>query len=345
MTLALVSQAGAEVLYRVTPRLKVSQAGVEYLHRVLPGMKVSQAGVEYLHRVKPSFSVSQAGAEVLFKSLPCTTSRAQIWTIARTDGEVLRFTSLDRDLSFGGHVYASCNSLVPSASESVAEVGAVGNIQLSGLIAAGAVTMADLHAGRFDGASVEAWLVPWKGTQAPRLLLRGTFAKVQYSESGFRVDVLGDGGKLTQTPLVHTLQPGCRWLFGDERCGKDLGPLTVTGAAESGAGQRAFTDAGRTEPPGYFSAGRVTFTSGLNEGLSAEIKEHAAGGVFTLWPRLAFAIAAGDEYAMKPGCTNLKASAGGTNGCTAWANTLRYGGFDKVPGSDAVKKSADVKQG
>jgi hypothetical protein len=34
----------------------------------------------------------------------------------------------------------------------------------------------------------------------------------------------------------------------------------------------------------------VTFLSGLNSGISAEIKEHKAGGVFELWPRLPFPI-------------------------------------------------------
>ena len=344
MTAALVSQAGVEVLYKVTPGLLVSQAGIEYLHRVLPGLTVSQAGIEYLHRVQPSFSVSQAGIELLYKSQPCTTAKAQIWTITRTDGEVLRFTSLDHDLTYRGETYLACNSMTPSASESVAEVGGIGSIELSGLIASGAVELRDLHNGKFDGAQVEAWLVPWSGILIARPLLRGTFGKVEYTEHGFRADIQGDGAKLTQTPLVWPLQPDCRWVFGDGNCGVDLAPLTVTGTVDAGTGQRGFTDAARAEAAGYFSRGRVTFTSGDNDGVSAEIKEHADGGVFTLWPRLAFPIAAGDQYSMTPGCTNLHEAAGGTNGCTAWANQARYGGFRKVPGSDAVRKSADVKR-
>jgi uncharacterized phage protein (TIGR02218 family) len=342
MTTAKVSQAGAESLFKVTPENRASQAGVEYLHRVGTPMSASQAGAEYLHRVQPTFSISQAGAEILFKNVPCGTQLAQIWTITRTDGEVFRFTSLDRDFEYppgSGVTYQACDSLVPTASEAVSEVDAAGNMDLSGAL--GTITEHDLYAGLFDGAEVEAWLVPWDGAGSRKLLLSGTFGAVEQTPTGFKVEVLGDGARLMQTPLVKLLQPGCRWQFGDPvTCQKDLGPLTVTGTVDSASGVREFTDAARSETAGYFSRGRVTFTSGNNDGISAEIKEHASGGVFTLWPRLPFAIAAGDNYSMTPGCTLRKETSGGTNGCEAWGQLARYGGFPRVPGGDKRSKAA-----
>lgn len=351
MTAARVSQAGAELLHRVTPEARVSQAGVEFLHKVIPGVRVSQAGVEFLHRVIPSFFVSQGGVEALYKNVPCGTRWAQIWTITRPDGLVFRYTSLDRDLEHppgSGITYQSCGSLNPSASENVAELDSAGTMDLSGAVGgdsdADLINSWDLYAGRFDGARVEVWLVPWGGQGRPKRLIAGTFSPVELSETGFKTEVAGDGEKLKQTPLVQTLQPSCRWRFGDPgTCGKDLGPLTVTGTVDSGDGVRDFTDAARAEPAGYFKFGRVTFTGGSNDGISAEIKEHLVGGVFTLWPRLPFAIDAGDTYSMEPGCTNLKDSDGGCNGCTAWAQLARYGGFDKVPGRDKRGKAADVR--
>ena len=342
MTHGRVSQAGAEYLYKATPRNKVSQAGAEYLHRVNTPVSVSQAGAEYLHRVQPTFLISQAGVEFLYKSVPCGTRWAQIWKIERTDGEVFRFTSLDRDFEYpsgSGITYEACDSLSPSASEAVSEVDAAGNMDLSGAL--GTITEHDLYAGLFDGAEVEAWLVPWAGEGSRKLLLSGTFGAVSQTPTGFNVEVIGDGAKLMQTPLVKLLQPGCRWQFGDPvTCQKDLGPLTVTGTVDSASGVRQFTDAARAEAAGYFSRGRVTFTSGDNAGISAEIKEHASGGVFTLWPRLPFAIAAGVTYEMTPGCTLRHESSGGTNGCEAWGQLVRYGGFIRVPGGDKRSKAA-----
>lgn len=344
MTTQTVGQAGVEVLSKVTPEGVVSNAGVEVLFRVNTPLSISQTGIEILHRVTPVFSVTQAGVEYLHKAVPCTTRWAQVWTITRTDGEVFRFTSLDRDLIWNGASYGACDSLVPSATEGAATAGAAGNMDLSGAVASGAISQHALAAGLFDGASVEAYLIAWDGFVTPRTLIRGTFGAVQHSETGFTVEILGDGAKLTQTPLVRVLQPDCRWQFGDPlTCGKDLGPLTVTGTVDIGSGARGFTDAARAEVVGYFSRGHVTFTTGDNAGIGAEIKEHHAGGSFTLWPCLAFPISAGDQYSMTPGCTNLQTSSGGTNGCDAWDNFVNFGGFPWVPGADKATAAADVK--
>ena len=344
MTLQSVSQAGAEVLFRVSPGVEVSQAGAEYAHRVIPGLKISQAGAEYLHRVTPAFAISQAGAEFLHKFVPCTTNWTQIWTITRTDGEALRFTALDRSLVWRGNTYQACNSMVPSASENVGTVDDAGNMDLSGLIASGAISMQHLHAGLYDGAKVECLLVNYDGPQMVKPLLKGTFGRVTYSENQFNVEIVGDGAKLQQTPLVKTMQPNCRYLFGDAMCRKDLGPLAVTGTVTAANGQRGFTDSTRAEALGYFRRGRVTFTTGANAGISAEIKEHEAGGVFTLWPRIAFQIEAGDEYTMTPGCTNTPEGSNGCNGCKDWSNYVNFGGEPSLPGNDKLRQQPDVKK-
>jgi len=342
MTELRVTQGGAEALVRALPGARVSQVGIEYLHRVGTRTRVTQVGAEYLHRVEPSLSISQVGAEVLHKHVPCTTQWAQIWKITRADGATVRLTSLDRNLVWKGETYLACDSLAPSSSEGVSAADAAGTMDLSGAIG-GSISELHLFAGLYDGAYVEAWLVPWSGTGTGRLLLRGTFGPVEHGDRGFRVELLGDGARLKQTPLVRLLQPGCRHLFGDSGCKKDLAPLTVTGTIDEADGHRSFTDAARGEAAGYFRRGRVTFTSGMNAGISAEIKEHTAGGKITLWPRLAFPLVSGITYVMTPGCTNLKAADQGTNGCTAWANLVNYGGADKVPGRDKRSSSAIVK--
>jgi uncharacterized phage protein (TIGR02218 family) len=344
-----VDQAGAYALAGAIPPGRVAQGGVYAVANVAPPSRIAQAGVYGLIAVTAQAGIAQAGVYMLAGASPCSTRWAQIWTIRRTDGTVFRFTSLDRDLPFGGEIYAACRSLDPSASENVAEVDGAGTMDLWGALARDAdparIQSWDLYVGRFDGAVAEAWLVPWSGAGRMRRLLKGTFGPVQQTQTGFKVELNGDGEKLKQTPLVFLLQPGCRWLFGDPvTCGKDLGPLTVSGTVDLGATQREFTDAARAEAAGYFKFGRVTFLSGLNADISAEIKEHRAGGVFELWPRLPFP-PDGATYTMTPGCTNLKDSDGGCNGCTAWGQLLRYGGFDKVPGRDKRNKAADVKTG
>lgn len=340
---ARAAQAGIYALGAEIPEVRATQAGIYALITTGVPVRVSQAGINALVAITADVRISQAGLYILAGSTPCSTKWAQIWTITRTDGEVFRFTSLDRDLTYLGQTYQACDSLVPSASESVSEVDQAGSMDLSGAIGPDGITEVDLYSGLFDGAVAEAWLVAWSGTSIPRRLIKGTFGPVEQSETGFKVELLGDGAKLLQTPLVSLIQPGCRWQFGDSKCGVDLTPLTVTGTIDSGNGQREFTDAARGETAGYFTRGRVTFTSGLNNGVSAEIKTHSTGGVFELWPRLPFGILTGDTYSMTPGCTLLKEAVGGTNGCTAWNNVRRYGGFALVPGADKRGSSADAR--
>lgn len=336
-----VDQGGLQGLIEVTPETRVDVGGIAALVATVPPARVAAGGMSALVAITPEVRLGQAGILVLASGSPCATRWAQIWTITRADGIVFRFTSLDRDLDWGGHTYQACDSLVPSASENVSQVDDSGSMDLSGAI--GTITEHALYTGLFDGADVEAWLVPWSGAGMPRRLLRGTFGPVEQGQTSFKIELEGDGSKLQQTPLTRTLKPGCRWKFGSPQCGKDLGPLTVTGTIDSGNGQRSFVDAARAETAGYFSGGEVTFTSGDNAGRSFEVKEHAAGGNFTLWPRAPFAIAAGVTYAMTPGCTLLEDSSGGTNGCNAWANFVNFGGFLDVPTKDKMTSAAVVK--
>lgn len=343
MTDARVTHAPVLPVIKISADGHITHAPTLLVYRIGSPLHVTNAPVLPIYRVNSDLRILSCPALVVYKGGGCGTRLCQIWTITRSDGEILRFTSLDHDWVYGGQEYKACDSLNPSASEAVSEVNASGTMDLSGAIGPNGVTREDLYAGLYDGAYVEAWLVPWDGNESPKLLLRGTFGPVEQGETGFRVELLGDGTKLMQTPLVKLLQPGCRWQFGDAFCGKALGPLTVTGAVDSASGQRSFVDAARAETAGYFTRGRVTFTTGDNAGISAEIKEHSSGGSFELWPRLPFPVSIGDQYSMVPGCTNLKAADGGTNGCTAWGQLVRYGGFPRVPGGDKRSKGATVR--
>jgi uncharacterized phage protein (TIGR02218 family) len=341
-----VDLGGIYALVGNVPPIRVDQGGIYALTEIAPPIRVGAGGMQALVAITPELPIAQGGMYVLASGSPCGSRWAQIWTIVRSDGLAFRFTSLDRDLEWparSGIIYQACNSLVPSASEAMAQADESGSMDLSGGL--GTITEHALYTGLFDDADVEAWVVPWAGEGMPRRLLKGHFGQTSQGETDFKVELLADGAKLMQTPLVETLQPGCRWRFGGPGCVKDLGPLTVAGIVDSGIGQRSFVDAARGEVAGYFSRGEVTFTSGDNTGLSAEIKEHAAGGSFTLWPRMPFAIATGDQYSMTPGCTLLKDSAGGTNGCSAWDNFDRYGGFLSVPTKDKLTAAAVTKDG
>ncbi len=344
MVEARIAQGGLYGLAGEFPPVRVAQGGMYALAKIGTPLHVAQGGMYSLTAITPQIGIAQAGMYVLAAGAPCVSEWCQVWRIVRTDGQVFRFTSLDHDWEWLGEEYQACDSLSPSASENVAQADEAGNMDLSGAVGENGIKPRELFMGLFDGAVVDAWLVPYEGEGRQKLLVRGTFGPVEQTDTGFKVELLGDGAKLMQTPLIQLIQPDCRWEFGNPiTCGVDLGPLTVTGTVDSGVGQRQFTDAARVETAGYFTRGRITWVTGSNAGKSAEIRIHSAGGVFELWPRVPYAIVAGDQYSMTPGCTNLKESVGGTNGCEAWANLGRYGGFRNVPGRDRRNKPADAK--
>jgi hypothetical protein len=96
-------------------------------------------------------------------------------------------------------------------------------------------------------------------------------------------------------------QPTCSWTFGDSNCTIDKAALTVNSSVGAGSGGNLIL-APLTEPAGYFNFGTVTFTSGLNEGISRSVKTYARGSI-TLTGPLPSPPAVGDTFGIAPGCS------------------------------------------
>ena len=100
----------------------------------------------------------------------------------------------------------------------------------------------------------------------------------------------------------------------------------VTAAASN----RTFTDSARGEANGWFDYGLLTWNTGLNAGLSVEVKSFA-GGVFMLFDAMPGVIAVGDRYSVHAGCDKRLAT------CKAkFANVLNFRGEPFVPGPDSM---------
>jgi uncharacterized phage protein (TIGR02218 family) len=292
---------------------------------------------------------SQIAVLVLADGAPCLTHWALCVKIARRDGTVLAFTDHDEAVLHRGLSHQPCHSLSGSAAELAAVLGAVGNQELAGVLSDEAITEADLFGGLYDGAFVEAWVVPWlnPGREIPWRLAAGTIGKVSQGLIGFTAEVLTAGARLQQQPLLQTHSPGCRFRLGDARCGIDLGALTETGAvtgvaipdAQRAASRRIFADTSRGEADGTFEHGILTWTSGANAGAASEVKSFVqATGVFILWQAMLHPIAPGDAYEVTPGC-DLS-----TQTCKdKFDNLVNFGGFPDVPGRDAIIESPNAR--
>lgn len=82
---------------------------------------------------------------------------------------------------------------------------------------------------------------------------------------------------------------------------------------------------------GFFDFGVITMTSGVNAGLSMEVKSYVPGQVTLLLPFGKGLCAIGDSYTMHAGCDKLPATCK-----TRFFNKLNYRGFEFMPGNDKL---------
>lgn len=291
--------------------------------------------------------ITQLSAILLTDNVSCVTKWTQCWSITRADGEVYAFTSLDQNIVFRGVTYKACDSLSATATEMASNAGSTGSMELNGIISDTSITETDLAGGLFDGAEIEAWMVPWEnsGGEIPFMLLRGTMGDVKRGTIQFSAEIITDGAVMQQKPLLDTYTPGCPYKLGDSRCTFDLDSLEISGSvtaltvptSPNSSDKRVFLDSTRTEDDGYFEFGEITWTTGDNAGLSSEVKDFN-GTTFVLWDPMINPIQIGDAYTAKPGCNKAKSTCK-----TKFNNLINFGGFPDVPGEDKLYKSPDAK--
>ncbi len=259
-----------------------------------------------------------------------TTELCTCWKITRRDAVVLGFTDHPSDLLIGGVTYQSALGYTASDVRASSDL-AVDNLNLQGFIDSPSITEVDLMAGVWDYAEVEIFEVIYSNLSAGvRRMRRGRIGEVSLGRTVFEAELRGLAQAFTQQ-ICELTSPTCRAALGDTRCKVVLGPITVTGTVTSVTSRRVWTDSTRGEAAGWFTFGKLTWTSGANVGYSMEVKTHAAGGVMTLALPMPYAIVAGDAYSLIPGCNKLKPT------CIAkFANYVNFRGEADLPGQDAI---------
>jgi uncharacterized phage protein (TIGR02218 family) len=263
----------------------------------------------------------------------CTTL-CRCWTLTRSDGVVQGFTDHDEDVILGGVTCAAGTGL--TGSEATQKLGlAADTSEISGALAADTLNEDDLAAGRYDAAVVELWLTDWSEPALRVLIAKGALGEVKRDGTAFTAELRGTSDRLSQqTGRLFTTT--CSADLGDARCKVDLtaaayrcvGSVTSVTATSSfvADGLDAFDD-------GWFTAGKLTFTSGANAGLSVEVKTHRNTGSVSidLWQAMPEPIAAGDAFTVTAGCDKAFATCH-----DRFANAVNFRGFPHIPGNDFV---------
>lgn len=259
------------------------------------------------------------------------TTVAYCWKVTRTDGQVYGFTDHDKDLTVDGVTYLAAVSFDASSMETTSAFN-VDNLDVSSIFSSSAITEADLLAGKWDGAEVKIFLVNWADlTQGIMKLRRGWFGEVKTERGKFSVEIRGLNQRIQQS-VGQLFSPTCRADLGDSRCTVNLASFTFTGSVDTVTNRRIFSDAALTQADGYFAFGKVTWTSGNNNGLSMEVKGFTAStDTVELQLPMPFDIQVGDTYTIIKGCNRTR-----TMCHDDFSNVINFRGEPDLPGLDKI---------
>jgi hypothetical protein len=141
------------------------------------------------------------------------------WVLTTADGAVQGFTDHDRDLTLAGVLCRAASGWTAGAGEVEAGL-ANGSLAVGGALDSQALTGADIAAGRYDGARVEAWKVDWMRPDLKVRLWAGTIAKVRQDGDRFLADLQGPMAALERV-VGRTYGRDCDAVLGDVRCRVD----------------------------------------------------------------------------------------------------------------------------
>lgn len=261
------------------------------------------------------------------------TTLATLWKVTRTDGHVFGFTDAASDLVYDGVTYAAGTGHTPSAIQTNSEMS-VDNLDIVSVFDASTITAQDIAAGRWDFAAVELMLVNYANLGAGVLQLRrGTLGRITSQRNQFVAELRGMTQVLQQT-MGDVYTAACRANLGDTKCGITLSTYTVSGAVTGVTDNRQFADTSLAHAAGYFDYGLVTWLTGLNAGLKAEVKTYTVGAV-ALQLAMPYAVAVGDTYSISAGCDKSRRTCK-----TRFSNVINFRGFPDVPGNDKVLATA-----
>ncbi|WP_300516683.1 DUF2163 domain-containing protein [Aliiroseovarius sp.] len=262
------------------------------------------------------------------------TSVARCFRLERRDGTVHGFTDHDVDLTFGGTRYKADTGLTARALQQTTGLS-IDNTEALGALSDASVSEADIRAGRYDGARVEAWLVNWNDTDQRLMQFRGTIGEVTRGAGGFQAELQGLTEALNQ-PQGRAYQAPCSAVLGDGRCGFDFDAVpgyqaeVAVEVVKAGVIFRFAELSGFTDR--WFEKGRFEVLTGPAAGLVGVVKNDrlsSDGREIELWEALRAPVSTGDMLRIQAGCDKRFET------CRLkFDNAVSFRGFPHIPGED-----------
>lgn len=262
-----------------------------------------------------------------------TTGVCRCWRVSRRDGVQFGFTDHDRPLVFDGTSFRPESGLSAAALSQSTGLS-VDNTEAVGALRDEAITEADIAAGRYDGAKIEAWLVQWDAPENRALQFRGSLGELTRAGGAFVAELRGLSEQMN-IAMGRVYQRACSASLGDRACRFDLGTPGYGIEAEITAVQKARVFWLSLPEPfalRWFERGDCRVVSGAASGLSGPIKIDRIEGDLRrieLWDGLRIDVAVGDRVRLTAGCDKR------FDTCRLkFVNHLNFRGFPDLPGDD-----------
>lgn len=251
-----------------------------------------------------------------------------IMRIELQNGTVFGYTDHDEVISYGGLNY------VPAPGLQKVKMTLTASSEVSNQELASAWVDApeeDLKSGKFDSADVVVSWISWANIAAGAFdVFNGKLGEISWTDAGFKADIFSNMKALEQN-IGEVFTANCRHvLFSQDgpntigACRLVANSFKTTGAVTSIVKNRWSFQTSISQPDDYCSAGRLTFTTGNNAGLSFVVKKQT-GGLVELFLPTSFQVQVGDQFEIFAGCDKTIATCK-----NKFNNVVNFGGFPDI---------------
>ncbi len=256
------------------------------------------------------------------------------WEIVRRDGLVLGFTDYHADIERGGVTFRASTGFYSSALQATSGLS-TDNIDVVGVLDDTDIRDADIQAGLYDDAQISIFMIdPVGNVNDAVILLVGMIGRITVNGQRFIAEIRGKTDQLS-VKIGQLVSPLCRARFGDVRCGVALGDYTHTGTVVEAETSCHFTASGLNQVTGYFNHGRISFTSGINDGVVMDVKRYDASGEIRLALSLPSMPLPGDQFSIVAGCDKRFETC-----VNRYNNAINFRGEPHLPGLDRMLETA-----
>jgi uncharacterized phage protein (TIGR02218 family) len=260
---------------------------------------------------------------------------ADCFTFTLRSGLILRYTNVDVSFSYSGNSYLG-NTILVHGLKYKASVGLEVDQQqitvaarATDTVSGGAPFLQALRDGTFDGCEIERDRIFFSdhigGTAVGSVtLFKGRLGTVdQIGRTSAKLTVNSDLVLLDIDMPRNVYQPTCLHTLYDTGCTLVKNAYGTAGTVGSGSTASVINWSGANL---NFQQGSITFTSGVNVGVTATVGSVAAGASLVLIYPLQSVPAAGDGFTVYYGCDHTPGTCSGKFG-----NLANFRGFPYVP--------------